>query len=189
MKPESVRALILSILIFLSGDLYWLIAGRPGVRPLHKSVGCIENFRIKVFGKEECVQETHQGCLARSIYLFLASRAKNKCSHPSNMGREHFAFVVPPNFSRKFCPLALCFALHKRAAPGLSSPARGPKRSQQKLRFSLCGANRRLLAPVQGGYWLFYLAERIISRQSRSPRRRPWMSTSAVATLEAKGTA
>lgn len=107
------------------------------------------------------------------------------------MGREQIAFVVPPIFSAERGPAP--FGTRKSDAARIPLPEylpvpAHPESSQQKS-LSLCKALRTVLVSDQGGelkqdYLLWGLT---MLRQSRSPRRRPWISTSAVAALEAKG--
>ena len=98
--------------------------------------------------------------------------------------------VVPPKFSAAVQSRALHLRGECRAhpAPGLSSRRRLPESSQPNAAFFSVGRAQRYCVPFNAGIILMdqWLCGLTMLRQSRSPRRRPWISTSAVATLEAK---
>ena len=133
---------------------------------------------------------------------------KKERSHPIIGTRAQTRFVVPPNFRRCKAPLSPSVAGRRpHPSPGplltLSSSGPFPQNPFSRGGSSLLGGNRAthapsrrwmdLMLPQNGEKVKSYRAKGtrlgfITSRQSRSPRARPWIRSSAVATLVAMGT-
>ena len=117
-----------------------------------------------------------------------ARPGKDRC-RPSCIGTSVGMLVVPPKFSAAI-KRPRPFAARRMPRPSRSRTVFPPPPSRKlsaDAAFFSVGRAQRYCVPFAAGVPYLWLWGFTMLRQSRSPRRRPWISTSAVATLEAKG--